>query len=134
MAEIKEKHLEIVQGVVNRLAYNSFFIKGWAITLLTGLMAVYAASGDKVFIILAIVPILLFWFLDSYYLWQERLFRRLYAEIVAGSYPSDFSINIEKINKSDISYIGVVFSKTIFPLYFIIILLLVIIYLWLCYA
>ena len=29
------KHLEIIQGVVNRLASNSFLIKGWSMTILS---------------------------------------------------------------------------------------------------
>jgi len=27
------KELEIIQGIINRMAYNSFIIKGWTITL-----------------------------------------------------------------------------------------------------
>ena len=28
------KHLEMIQGVVNRLAHNSFLIKSWSMTIL----------------------------------------------------------------------------------------------------
>lgn len=29
----KLKHLELIQGVINRMASNSFKLKGWAVTL-----------------------------------------------------------------------------------------------------
>lgn len=32
----KIKHLELVQGVINRMANNSFMLKGWAVTLVAG--------------------------------------------------------------------------------------------------
>ena len=34
--ENKIKHLEIIQGVINRMAGNSFALKGWAVTLVAG--------------------------------------------------------------------------------------------------
>ena len=35
----KLKHLEMVQGVINRMASNSFMLKGWAVTLVAGIFA-----------------------------------------------------------------------------------------------
>ena len=134
MAEIKEKHIEIVQNIINRLANNSFYIKGWSITLLTALIAVYASTKNISFVILSILPVIIFWLLDSYYLWQERLFRKLYECIVNGEYPSDYSINLKQIETSDIKYISVVFSKTILPIYLGMIVIICLIYLIMYYA
>jgi hypothetical protein len=36
------KHLEMIQGVVDRLAENSFKYKGWCITLVSALLALAA--------------------------------------------------------------------------------------------
>lgn len=33
--EEKIRHLEMVQGIINRMAGNSFFLKGWMVTLVT---------------------------------------------------------------------------------------------------
>ena len=60
---------------------NSFQIKGLAITLVTALMAVYASTNYVAFIYLGLAPLLLFWFLDSYYLQQERKFRGVYNDV-----------------------------------------------------
>ena len=34
----KLKHLELVQSVINRMASNSFMLKGWAVTLVAGIV------------------------------------------------------------------------------------------------
>ena len=134
MADIKEKHIEIVQNIIDRLANNSFYIKGWTITLLTALIAIYASTKNISFVILSILPVIIFWLLDSYYLWQERLFRKLYECIVNGEYPSDYTINLKHIETSDIKYISVVFSKTILPIYLGMVVIICLIYLIMYYA
>jgi hypothetical protein len=75
------KHLEFVQGVINRLAGNSFSIKGWSVTLVAALFALAAKDANPLYAIVAALPALCFWGLDAYYLRQERLFRGLYDVI-----------------------------------------------------
>ena len=70
----KLKHLELVQGVINRMANNSFMLKGWAVTLVAGIFALAGKDTDKLYFLAAYVPVLVFWGLDAYYLLQERLF------------------------------------------------------------
>lgn len=38
--ESKIKHLEMIQGIINRMASNSFYLKGWAVTLVAGIFAI----------------------------------------------------------------------------------------------
>ena len=42
----KLKHLEMVQGVINRMASNSFMLKGWAVTLVAGIFALAGKDTD----------------------------------------------------------------------------------------
>lgn len=79
--ENKLKHLEMIQGIINRMASNSFALKGWAVTLVAGIFALASKDTDKTYFLIAYVPIVVFWFLDSYYLMQERLFRSLYGKV-----------------------------------------------------
>ena len=69
----KLKHLELVQGVINRMANNSFMLKGWAVTLVAGIFALAGKDTDKLYFLVAYIPVLVFWGLDAYYLLQERL-------------------------------------------------------------
>ena len=79
--ENKHKHLDFIQGVINRMGSNSFALKGWAVTLVAGIFALASKDTDKLYFIVAYIPILVFWGLDSYYLLQERLYRSLYNKV-----------------------------------------------------
>lgn len=79
--ENKIKHLEMVQDVIKRMASNSFILKGWAVTLVAGIMALAEKDADKMYFLVAYIPIIVFWLLDSYYLLQERLYRELYNKV-----------------------------------------------------
>lgn len=79
--ENKIKHLEIIQGVINRMAGNSFALKGWAVTLIAGIFALASKDADKIYFFVAYIPVTVFWGLDSYYLLQERLYRSLYEKV-----------------------------------------------------
>ena len=79
--ESKLKHLEFIQGVVNRLASDSFRIKGWAVVLVAALFVLLARDGRVDFMYIGLVPVFFFWGLDGYFLWQERLFRALYDHV-----------------------------------------------------
>lgn len=81
----KVKHLELIQGVVTRLAGNSFLMKGWSVTLTAGLFALAAKDANQWYIAIALLPAICFWGLDAYYLWQERLFRKLYDAVREGN-------------------------------------------------
>lgn len=130
--ENKIKHLEFIQSTITRMNQNSFQIKGWMITIVSALLALYASSEKPVYIVIAVVPAIIFWFLDAYYLQQERRFRGVYND-VAGLSPEDcridvreFEMPIQKYQCGKYCYFNVLFSRTIFPLYGIVIVGLII--------
>ena len=73
----KIKHLEFIQGVINRLASDSFRMKGWCVALVAALFILLAREGRIEFVGVALVPILFFWGLDGRQRAQERLFANL---------------------------------------------------------
>src|SRR5688572_16361539 len=77
----RHKHMDYVQAVIARLATNSFLMKGWALTVSAGLFGYAIAKASWPIALLGFLPSIGFWFLDSYYLRQERLFRCLYREV-----------------------------------------------------
>lgn len=101
MDDHKVSHLEMIQGVINRMAGNSFALKGWAVTLVAGIFALSSKDADRTYFIVAYIPIIVFWFLDSYYLLQERLFRSLYEDArKPNSTVTNFSMNIAPYKKN----------------------------------
>lgn len=123
MDENKIKHLEFIQATITRMNQNSFQIKSWMITIVSALLALYANSENVIYISIAIVPVVIFWMLDAYYLQQERKFRGVYND-VAGLSPDDsrvsikdFEMPIQKYQGGKYFYLNVLLSKTILPLY-----------------
>lgn len=81
-AQPKEKHLELLQGVITRMANNGFLLKGWSVTLVAAVLALGAEAENLRLLWIAFLPALLFWGLDGYFLAQERLFRKLYEAVI----------------------------------------------------
>lgn len=74
----KIKHLELIQDIIRRMSSNSFKLKGWAVTLISGIFVLAAKDTEKIFFFIAYLPIIMFWGLDSFYLLQEKGYRALY--------------------------------------------------------
>jgi hypothetical protein len=130
----KTKHLEFIQNIISRLNSNSFQIKTWAITLIIGLFAVYATNHKTVFIIISAFPIIIFWFIDSYYLYQERKYRKLYNEIIKqnNSIP-EYSLDTTSFKFGIIDYFKSLFSPSKFLVYLTILSIVILIYIKLEY-
>lgn len=77
----KLKHLDFIQGVINRLSTNSFLLKGWSVVLVSALFALAASNSKIEFIFLAYIPAVAFWALDGYFLAMERSYRNLYDHV-----------------------------------------------------
>lgn len=78
------KHMEFVQGVITRLAGNSFLIKGWSLTVTTAVIGYAIVHSDWRIAILGTLSPLAFWYLDSYFLASETKWRSLFADVASG--------------------------------------------------
>ena len=120
----KHKHLEMIQGVINRLASNSFSIKQWTVMLVSAIFVLVALDGN-VPILVALVPVVAFWGLDGYFLRQERRFRNLYVD-VSDTDESEITFSMEEERKGT-SYWRTAFSATLLSFYGLFIALVVVI-------
>ena len=113
--EAKLKHLEFIQGAINRLATDSFRMKGWAVVLVSALLVLLAREDHTEFAYIGFVPVLVFWALDGYFLWQERLFRDLYDHVRRLEESEiDFSMGTDAFKRT---WPGATFSRTLSPFY-----------------
>jgi len=115
--ERKHKHLELIQGVINRLSTNSFLLKGWSVVLVSALFALSAADSQPAFVYLAYIPAIIFWGLDGFFLWQEQLFRKLYDRVrVLPDDEIDFSMDTSAVTGDDRpTWAAATLSKTLIP-------------------
>ena len=110
----KQSHLGMIQGVINRLSQNSFLLKGWSVVLISAMFALAAHKEQILFVYLAYFPCISFWFLDGYFLKQERLFRKLYDRVRAlNESEIDFSMNTLIVENQVSSFYSVVLSRTL---------------------
>ena len=77
-----QSYLNILQGIISRMAGNSANCKTWCITLVSGILVVIADKAKPNYAWIALIPVILFFVLDAYYLGQERAFRATYNDFV----------------------------------------------------
>jgi hypothetical protein len=118
--EIKIRNLEMIQQIINRMAQNSFLLKGWSITIMTGIYTLNSERTNYLGHLLIYFSIILFWGLDSYYLMLERRYRELYRQCLEkDGYQFDFKLN----NSNKSLFIFCMLAKTEIGFYFLLMLL-----------
>ncbi len=118
----KIAHLQMIQGVIDRMGGNLFFLRGWSITLLAGLFAISTSDLLKVAEwapLLFFVLLLLFWIYDAYFLSLERKFRGLYDKVrKIPETEIDFSMSIGEFKThADKTLFACAFSFTLLGFY-----------------
>jgi hypothetical protein len=77
-----QAHLGILQNVIQRMAANSTSSKAWCITLVSAILVIVADKGKPQFELIALIPTILFFALDAYYLALEKGFRNSYNNFI----------------------------------------------------
>ena len=116
------KHLEFIQAAVTRMGQNAFTVRGWSVTLVSVVFALIAAKdAPPLAALIALVPSVVFWGLDAYYLRQERLFRKLYAAAAADltsgtTHVTVFSMNPTAYSTNVPTWRATLVSGTVVPI------------------
>ena len=77
------QYLQMMQENINRMSCNSSNCKAWLITIVAAMLAVGCNITDlHWWLLLTIAPILIFWYLDSFYLSLERGMRNRQREFL----------------------------------------------------
>lgn len=133
--DVLEKEIDLIQGCINRMAHNSFVVKGWTVSLVAVVLALLPEKFDvRLLSILGVIISVCFWYLDAYFLKMERLYRWKYEWVIEKRLDSDkFFYNLQPKNKhmwldkrkeeGEPNLLKVMFSETLIPIYLPIILL-----------
>jgi len=121
LREFLLKEVDLIQEIVKRMAFNSFMIKGWTLTLVVASLLLRGTKGtgteSQVWAdFIAFIPLLVFWFLDAYFLWQERMYRKLYEWVVANRLATDeflLDLNAYRFKEEVQSRFRIMFSTTL---------------------
>src|SRR4051794_15044632 len=109
------EHLKLIQAVISRMAANSFVLKGWAVTLVTGLAALAKADGNDDIAWISLGVLFVFALLDGYYLALERAYRKLYQATIEGK-TTLYSLKLDA-TPGPVDVVRAVGSFAIWPLY-----------------
>lgn len=116
MNEDQRLHLQFIQNVITRMNANSFQVKTWTVSIIVALAALAVNSKNYMYILISVVPTILFWTLDSYYLSQERKFRGLYKDVVLGNVPL-YLMQINRYREGIYQFSSALFSNSIIKFY-----------------
>jgi hypothetical protein len=135
------KELDLIQDVIKRMADNSFKVKAWMLAILGSVLAL---SNGVLFVdaakefntpaafflsIFLVLIVLVFWYLDGFFLQKERLYREMYKWVIKNRPHTDlylYDLNtFERVvgnDKVDFQKItpgifSVMLSQTLFPFY-----------------
>lgn len=86
-----QAHLSISQSIIQRMAVNSTSCKGWCIAIVSAILVIITDKGNPNYSAIALIPVLLFSMLDTFYLALEKRFRSSYNQF------------IEKLHRNEIS-------------------------------
>jgi hypothetical protein len=132
--EILHKEIDLIQTIITRMASNSFLLKGWVITLVVGVLALtkdtLITNNITYFSLILCLPLIVFWYLDAFFLHKEKCYRKLYEWVVSNRMQSNefkYSLNYKRFENDVESIIKIMFSKTLFPFYGITTIILVVI-------
>ena len=130
--EILHKEIDLIQGVINRMANNSFLLKGWIISLIAVILALtkdtIVATQLSYFNVILLLPVVVFWYLDAFFLHKERCYRKLYDWVIVNRSTTTeyaYNLNYTRFEKDVDSIFKIMFSKTLLPFYGLIVVVLI---------
>lgn len=131
------KEIDLIQDCIKRMSQNSFAVKGWFIGLYVVALGLLPQKINIMLLctILSISTVL-FWYLDAYFLRQEKRYRNIYKWVLEKRSredrllqyhlePKEFE-NQSGIEKASCT-VRCMFSRTIFPFYLIPLILVIIV-------
>lgn len=140
------KEIDLIQACINRMAHNSFMIKGWTISLVAVVLALLPESFDLTGVcLIGVVATCCFWYLDAFFLRTEKLFRWKYEWVISqrphcNEYILDLNPynknmwlpNEDKTKKKTPCIIRVMFTQTLIPIYVPLLVLSVVVFITQC--
>jgi hypothetical protein len=127
-----QSYLNILHGIITRIATNSANCKTWCVSLVSAILVVIADKNKPNYAWITLIPIVLFFLLDSYYLGKERSFREIYNSFVKDLHSGEVATDklfVLKLPKG-INVVNLLFSSSlsfsVYPFYLTLVLTVII--------
>lgn len=102
LLDMRVAHLNMIQGVISRMSGFSAGVKNFCITISAAIIAVAYQKQVPLLEWAGAAVVLIFCFMDTYYLGLERRYRELYERVAARPFDQapDMSLKAERLNLS----------------------------------
>jgi len=113
LKEFLLKEIEIIQDIIKRMAFFSLAIKGYTLILI---IMSFLSNKIEYQIWIVFIPLMIFWFLDAYFLQQERLYRKLYNWVINNRLKTEdylFDLDVYRFRDEVQPKIKIMFSITL---------------------
>lgn len=119
------KEIDLLQSCIDRMAKNSFMIKGWFVSIYAVVLALLPEKVDVMLLCVVLIVVnILFWYLDGVYLRDEKIYRRIYQWVVEARKQNDrelmyqLELNLYKNKIGTMDSVGkIMLSKSLFIFY-----------------
>ena len=116
--ESLHKEIDLIQACITRMANNSFLLKGWTISLIAVVLALAEkALNPALLSVILLIPIISFWYLDSFFLRTEKMYREMYVWVLEKRKENDesylYDLNPHRFEKQVDSIKKVMWSTTL---------------------
>ena len=122
--ETLHKEIDLIQGIINRMAHNSFLLKGWTITIIVAVLALTKdtlVTNDIIyFSLILLIPLIVFWYLDAFFLHKERCYIKLYDWVIENRMKTEefqYNLNYRRFEKEVESIAKIMRSDTLLTFY-----------------
>jgi len=132
MLQAKIAWLQMIQAIIARMSNYGFMLKGWGLTLVAALLALAVGKDSNAnFAMLAVLPVLIFWALDGWFLQTETKFRKMYDWARQQSaIENEFEIDLKNSNVEVGNLSSFLFSRTLWPYWSVLAIVCVLVWGW----
>lgn len=104
-ADLRVKHLEMLQAAITRMSNQSASLKNYCITLISAAAGFSITLGKPAVGFFAVLPVVAFALLDARYLQLERQFRNRFERVRKGDWskPTRFEMSPDDSTKESLS-------------------------------
>ena len=116
------KEIDLIQNCIDRMAKNSFMLKGWSISLVAVVLALAADRLNPIFLLCSVaIPLFCFRYLDAFFLRIERMYRKMYEYVLgerkSGNTEYQYDLNPHRFKNDVKNCFCTMLSKTLVVFY-----------------
>lgn len=132
------KEIDLIQNCINRMAGNSFLLKGWLVSIVAVIVALSPEDSNEFVVVFTILMATLsFWYLDAFFLRTEKLYRKMYVWVLEnrkqGNRDFQYDLDPQRFNGEVDGLLKIMFTKTLKWFYggiMLVIIMVILYYLW----